>query len=150
RGLNSRHYDSEGMSTHKRTLLDKGVLSEFLIDSYYARKLGVEPTGGSTSNVTFGPGDKSLDEMIASVDKGILVTSFIGGNSNSTTGDYSWGLQGMMIEKGKIGRPVNEMNISGNLIDLWGNLVAMGNDPYEYSSLQRPSMHFTDVNFSGI
>ncbi|MBU8932455.1 MAG: TldD/PmbA family protein [candidate division Zixibacteria bacterium] len=150
RGLGSRHYNGEGMAARKRTLIEKGVLKEFLIDCYYGRKLGVDPTGGSTSNVIFTYGDKSLDDLIAGVSKGILVTSFIGGNTNGTTGDFSWGLIGMLIEDGKIVKPVNEMNISGNLEGLWGNLVAVGNDPYLYSSLRRPSFHFKDVQFAGL
>jgi len=150
RGLGSRHYDREGMVSHRRTIFDKGVLNQYLIDCYYARKLGVDPTGGSMSNVTFEYGDQSLDEMIATIDKGILVTSFIGGNSNPTTGDFSWGLKGMLIEGGKLIKPVSEMNISGNLKDLWSSLVAVGNDPYIYSSFRRPSLHFTNVQFSGI
>ncbi len=150
RGLASRHYDGEGMVARKRTLIEKGVLKEFLIDCYYGRKLEMEPNGGSTSNLILEYGDQSLEEMIKSVTKGILVTSFIGGNSNGTTGDFSWGLQGMLIENGKIIKPVNEMNISGNLIELWKNCVAMGNDPYIYSSLRRPSLHFKEVQFSGL
>lgn len=150
RGLGSKLYNGEGMVTRKRTLIDKGVLQEYLIDCYYARKLGVEPTGSSTSNIVFEYGDKSLDELIKGISKGILVNGFLGGNSNSTTGDYSWGLQGMLIEYGKLVKPINEMNISGNLLDLWANLVEVGNDPYKYSSLLRPSMLFKEINFSGI
>lgn len=150
RGLGSRVYDGEGMTTRKRVLIEKGVLKEYLIDCYYARKLGVDPTGGSTSNIVFECGSKSVDELVADVSKGILVTSMIGGNSNGTTGDYSWGLRGMLIENGKLVKPVNEMNISGNLVELWSNLVAVGNDPYPYSSLARPSLHFKEVQFSGL
>jgi len=150
KGLGSRPYDGEGMASRKRTIIEKGVLKEYLIDCYYGRKLGMEPTGGSMSNVVFGYGDKSLDDLIAQVTKGILVTNFIGGNSNGTTGDYSWGLMGMLIEDGRIVKPVNEMNISGNLTELWGNLVAMGNDPYIYSAMRRPSLYFKDVQFAGL
>lgn len=150
RGLGSRTFDGEGMAARKRTLIDKGVLKEYIIDCYYARKLEVEPTGGSTANLVFELGDKSVDGFIKDVTKGILVTSFIGGNSNGTTGDYSWGIQGMLIENGKLVKPVNEMNISGDLLELWGNLVALGNDPYQYSSMRRPSFHFKDVQFAGL
>lgn len=150
RGLGSFLYNDEGMVSRKRKIIDKGILQEYLIDCYYARKLGVEPTGSSTSNLIFELGDKSLDDLIKGVSKGILVNGFLGGNSNSTTGDYSWGLQGMLIEDGKVVKPINEMNISGNLLDLWMNLVEVGNDPYIYSSMQRPSMHFKEINFSGL
>ena len=138
------------MAAKKRVLIDKGVLKTFLIDNYYARKLGVEPTGGSTSNVVFDYGTRSLDEMVASMKKGILVTSFIGGNANSTTGDFSVGIVGIYVEDGKIVRPVNEMNIAGNQKDLWNQLVEVGNDPYIYSSTRRPSLYFKDIHFSGI
>lgn len=150
RGLNSRHYDGEGISTRNRDLIKNGVLQDYLVDSYYGRKLGWDPTGGSTSNLVFEYGDQSLEEMIKSIAKGIFVTSFIGGNTNSTTGDYSWGLAGHLIENGEIVKPISEMNISGNLIELWNALEAMGNDPYVYSSVRRPSMHFKDIQFSGI
>jgi PmbA protein len=150
KGLGSRPYDGEGIASRKRTIIEKGVLKEYLIDCYYGRKLGMEPTGGSMSNVIFEYGDKSLDELVGQVTKGILVTSFIGGNTNGTTGDFSWGLIGMLIEGGKIVKPVNEMNISGNLTELWGNLVAMGNDPYPYRSMRHPSLYFKDVQFAGL
>ncbi len=150
RGLGSRHYDGEGISTRKRTLIENGVLNEYLVDSYYGRKLGWDPTGGSTSNLVFAHGDQSFEEMIKSISKGILVTSFIGGNTNSTTGDFSWGLAGHLIENGAIVKPISEMNISGNLIELWNKLEAMGNDPYMYSTVRRPSMHFKDIEFSGL
>lgn len=149
-GMGSRHFDGDGMACRKRTLIDRGVLKEFLIDWYYSRKLGVDPTGGSTTNVTFALGDKSLDEMIANTERGILVTSFIGGNSNSTTGDFSYGIIGKLIENGKVVTPVNEMNISGNMTEFWSNLIETGNDPYLYSSMRRPSLRFKDVNFSGV
>ncbi len=150
RGMGSRHYDSEGISTRNRTLVKNGVLQDYLIDSYYGRKLGWEPTGGSTTNLVFEYGDQSLEEIIKSISHGILVTSFMGGNTNGTTGDYSWGVAGQLIENGQIVKPVSEMNISGNLIELWSSLVAMGNDPYMYSSVRRPSMMFKDIKFSGL
>ncbi|UCC45341.1 MAG: TldD/PmbA family protein [Candidatus Zixiibacteriota bacterium] len=150
RGLGSRTFDPEGMATRRRVMIDKGILKEYYINCYYARKLGVEPTGGSTTNTVFEYGDKSVDDLVRLMNRGILVTGMIGGNSNSTTGDYSWGIRGALIEDGRPVKPVYEMNISGNLEGLWGNLVEVGNDPFEYSSLRRPSFYFKDVQFSGL
>ena len=82
--------------------------------------------------------------------RGILVTSFIGGNSNSVTGDFSVGIIGSYVENGKRVKPVNEMNIAGNLTEVLNQLVEMGNDPWIYSSWRRPSMYFRDVQFSGV
>lgn len=127
-----------------------GILLHYYIDDYYGKKLGMEPTTGSFSNLVFEYGSRSLEEMIRDMKKGILVTGFIGGNSNSTTGDFSFGIVGQLIEDGEIIKPINEMNISGNEKDFWNQLIEMGNDPYPYSSTRRPSMVFEGVNFSGI
>jgi PmbA protein len=150
RGLGSRTFDGDGLALKKRAIIDKGVLSDYYIDWYYSRKLGVEPTGGSPTNVVIRPGDRSLEEMIADMEKGILITGFIGGNSNSTTGDFSYGISGFYIEDGKRVKPIAEMNISGKLQDLWSNLVETGNDVWTYSSWRRPSLRFKDVHFSGV
>ncbi len=150
KGLGSRHFDDEGLAAKRRVMIEKGVLREYYIDNYYGKKLGMEPTAGSTSNLTFEYGTRPLEEMVRDIDRGILVTTFIGGNSNSTTGDFSFGIIGQMVEKGEIVKPANEMNISGNSRDFWNRLVEMGNDPYPYSHWRRPSMLFEDVDFSGI
>lgn len=147
--LGSRLYDGEGMAARKRTVIDKGVLKMYFVDTYYGRKLEMEPTTAGTSNVLFAYGDKSLEELVGMMKKGILVSRFIGGNSNGTTGDFSWGIMGMLVEDGKLVKPVNEMNISGNLGDLFSQIEEMGNDPYLYSSMRRPSILFRDVQFSG-
>ncbi len=149
-GMGSRHYDGDGFSARKRTIIDKGVLKEYFVDNYYGKKLGMEPNSGGTSNVVLESGSKSVDEMIASVDKGIYVTGFLGGNSNSTTGDFSYGIVGQLIEGGKIIKSVNEMNISGFLVDLWQGLGEVGNDPYIYSSWRLPTLKFNGVQFSGV
>lgn len=150
KGLASRFFDGEGITTKRRVVIDKGVLRYFFIDDYYGKKLGMEPTTGQPSNVLLECGSRSLDELIAGVHRGILVTSFIGGNSNSTTGDFSFGIVGLLIEDGKVVHPVNEMNISGNMKEFWKQLTEAGSDPYLYSSVRIPSLVFQDVNFSGL
>ena len=149
-GLNSRHYDGEGLASRRLPLFSEGVLQNYYLDTYYGSKLEMAPTTGNSSNLEWKLGSKSQAELIRDVGNGILVTSFLGGNSNSTTGDFSFGISGFMIRDGIKAEPVSEMNISGNLLDLWMNLVEVGNDPYTYSSMQRPSMYFKDINFSGL
>jgi PmbA protein len=149
-GLGSRLFDSEGMAAKRLVMIDKGVLKGYYINWYYGRKLKMEPTTASYSNVVFEYGQKSFDDMVKGMKKGIVVTDFIGGNSNPTTGDFSFGIIGAYYEDGKLIRPVNEMNISGNLLDIWNQLVEVGNDPWEYSAMRRPSMLFTGVQFSGV
>lgn len=148
-GFGSRLYDADGMPARRRVIIDKGILKTYLIDYFWSRKLKVEPTTGGTSNVVYSYGDGSLDEMIAQVEKGILVTSFIGGNYNATTGEFSYGIIGELIQNGKVVQPVNEMNISGKYQDLWMNLAALGNDPYALSANRYPSMWFKEVQFAG-
>jgi PmbA protein len=87
--------------------------------------------------------------MVKDLDRGILVTLTLGGNSNSTTGDFSHGVLGYLVEKGKIVRPVSEMNIAGNHLEFWKRLVEVGRDPYPYSSYLIPTLRFDDVNFAG-
>ena len=149
-GMGSRLYDGEGIVAKSRVMIDKGILKSYYVDNYYGKKLGMEPTTGGPSNIVFDYGTKSMDDMVKEVQKGILVTGFIGGNSNSTTGDFSFGIVGLYVENGKIVKPVNEMNISGNLKEFWNRLAEVGNDPYQYSSWRMPSIYFKDVQFSGI
>jgi len=149
KGLASQIFDNEGLAGKRRVMIEKGVLQHFYVDNYYGRKLGMEPTGGSASNVVFECGRKSVSELTKGIKKGILVNGFIGGNSNPTTGDFSYGIVGLLIENGEIVKAVNEMNISGNGKEFWNQLVAMGNDPYPYSSCMTPSMVFEGVQFSG-
>lgn len=149
RGLGSRVFDGEGYAARRRTLVEGGVLKTFLIGSYYANKMGIEPTGGATGNLIIPPGDKSRDAIIAGVERGVLVTGILGGNSDTTRGDFSHGIQGFAIEKGKLGGPVGEMNVSGDHSKLWDRLVEVGDDPYPWSSLKAPTLVFDGVSVSG-
>jgi PmbA protein len=150
RGLGSRTYDGEGLKARGRTLVDAGSLQSYLIDVYYGRKLEREPTSGSTSNLILTPGEQSLEQLIAGLQRGVLVTGFLGGNSNPATGDFSFGVSGFLIEDGALAHPVSEMNITGSHTKLWHRLAAVGSDPYPYSSRQLPSLLFEDVQFSGV
>lgn len=146
----ARYFDAEGVATQRRSVFDKGVLSTYFIDTYNAKKMGVAPTISSPSLLVLQTGNKKLEELVAGVDKGILVTGFNGGNSNSTTGDFSYGIEGFLIENGKLTQPVSEMNVTGNMVTLWASLVETGNDPRLSSSWRIPSLVFEGVNFSGL
>lgn len=149
-GRGSAYFDNEGMATKKRNIFEAGVLKNYYISWYYAQKMGIPPTNGSTTNLVFQLGTKNQDKMIEELERGILVTGFNGGNCNGTTGDYSYGVEGFLIENGKIVQPISEMNITGNMIDLWSDIGFIGNDAYENSSWQTPSILFNNVDFSGI
>lgn len=150
RGLGSRQYDQEGMAARKRVMIEKGVLKQYYIDNYYGRKLGMEFTSQSPSNITLAYGTRPAAEMIREMKRGILITGFIGGNSNSTTGDFSFGLIGHLVENGQIVAAINEMNITGNMGTLWNQLVEVGSDPWTYSQWRLPSLRFAGLEMSGV
>ncbi len=149
-GLSSRLFDGDGFATKKRTMIDKGVLNEFYVDWYYSRKLGWEPTTGRPSNLIIPPGKRSVKEIMKDLGRGIFITGFIGGNSNSTTGDASIGIIGQLFEDGEPVQAVAEMNIAGNHLEFWNHLAEVANDPWIYSSQRTPSLVFTDVVVSGV
>jgi PmbA protein len=150
RGLGSFPFDDDGFAAQKRIMIEAGVLKEFYIDWYYSRKLGYEPTTGSSSNLIIPPGKRSVAEIMKDLGRGILITGFIGGNSNSTTGDMSIGIVGQLFEKGSPVQAVSEMNMADNHLKLWTRLIEAANDPYPYSSAMLPSLVFRDVVVSGI
>ncbi len=149
RGFGSRLYDSEGIAARPRTLVDAGQVRELYVDTYYGRKIDRPANGGSRSNVVVDPGELGLHELMAQVGTGLLVTSWLGGNADSTTGDFSLGLRGFVVEGGQQAQPVREMNVTGNLVTLFQRLTAVGNDPWPYSSHRVPTLVFDDVQFSG-
>ena len=150
RGLGSRLFDSEGMAARRFPVFERGVLKSYYVDNYYGRKLGMRPTTRGASNLAWKLGDRSRDALLADVKEGILVTGFLGGNSNATTGDFSLGAQGFRVRGGKLAEPVGEMNVSGNHLELWNRLVAVGDDPYPYSASRTPTLVFEGVQFAGV
>lgn len=148
--LGSRLYDGEGVATKEQSIIERGVLKSYYVDTYNSLKLNIEPTIASPSGLCMELGTKNHEELIASIDKGIWVTGFNGGNTNPTTGDFSFGIDGFLIENGKIVKPVSEMNITGNLLTLWSNIIEVGNNPRLNISSQFPSILFSDVSFSGL
>ncbi len=146
----ARYFDGEGIATKRLPVFEDGVLKTYYIDTYSANKLNVAQTIGSPSILTMKQGDKDVNGLIASLQKGILVTGFNGGNCNSTTGDFSYGIEGFLIENGKLTQPVSEMNVTGNMLTLWSDLEEVGNDPRMSSSWRIPSLLFKNVNFSGL
>lgn len=148
-GLASRHFDYEGISARRLPIVEKGILRNYYIDTYYGRKLSMDPTTGSASNVVVELGDKDQAGWMRELGRGILVTGFLGGNSNSSTGDFSAGIAGFLFENGEIVKPVSEMNLAGNHLEFWHKLIGVGNDPYPFSSLRTPSLVFEGITMAG-
>ncbi|HSN92343.1 MAG TPA: TldD/PmbA family protein [Anaeromyxobacteraceae bacterium] len=149
RGFGSRLYDGEGMAARPFPVFERGVLRAYYVDTYYGRKLGRAPTTARVSNLAWTPGPRPLEGLAADAGEAVLVTGFLGGNSNGTTGDFSLGLRGFRVRGGRTAEPVGEMNVSGNHAELWTRLRAVGNDPYPYSPMRTPSLLFDGVHLAG-
>ncbi|MGE0528767.1 MAG: TldD/PmbA family protein [Bdellovibrionales bacterium] len=149
RGLGSRFFDSEGMTAKPFPLIENGILRNYYIDSYYSRKLRTRPTTADMSNLNWKLGQKSQEQLINDVGSGFLIRDFLGGNSNSTSGDFSLGVSGQLIKNGRVGKPFAEMNLSGNHLDFWKRLVAIGNDPFPYNSRRTPTLVFEQAQMAG-
>ena len=129
--------------------MDKGVLQTFLLDAYHARKLERQVTGGSLTNIVVPSGERSWEHILKDHERAIRVTSFLGGNSNATSGDFSFGIRGQLYERGEKVQNIIEMNVAGNLLDLLGRFSEAADDPWLYSSYRVPSLVFEGVQFSG-
>ena len=155
----SRLYDSEGVATKDAPVIKDGTVCQYFINTYFAAKMGIEPTVEDASRPCLMPYMKgkeladgeisvSLKDILQFCRNGILVTGFNGGNTNPVTGDFSFGIEGFAFSKGKITHPVREMLITGNLKDLWNSLIAAGTDARPSSRWQIPSIAFENVSFS--
>lgn len=149
-GLASRQFDGEGIAARRLPIITEGRVDTFYVDTYYGSKIGAPPTSGSPSNQIIVPGARPLASIIGDLDDAILVSGWLGGNSDATSGDFSMGCQGHLVKDGKIGAPVNEMNVTGNLLTLFAALIEVGSDPWPYGSLQAPTLVFEGVQFSGV
>jgi PmbA protein len=130
RALGSVPFDGEGVPTRNNVFVEDGVIQQYVLGSYSARRLGLKTTAnsGGVFNLTIDPTCGGLDEMIKSMGKGLLVTELMGHGVNGLTGDYSRGAAGFWIENGEIQFPVEEITIAGNLKDMYRNITAVGKD----------------------
>lgn len=158
RGLSSRPFDGEGVTGPVLNLIEDGVLTTWLLDGATGRELGFpsngrasrgtgSPSPGST-NVTLMAGTSSRADLIASIDRGLLVTDMIGSGVNGITGDYSRGASGFWIEKGEILFPVSEITVAGNLKDMYARLVAADDLEYRFS-IATPSLMIEGLTIAG-
>ena len=145
----ARMFDSEGVATADRTVIENGVVRHYFVSSYIAAKTGMEATADDVTRACVEP-TCALDwaGLVELCGSGIFVTGFNGGNCNPATGDFSYGIEGMAFENGKITAPVHEMLITGNMKELWSNLVAVGDDARPCMARQVPSLAFRNVDFS--
>ena len=155
----SRLFDTEGVATKDASIIEKGTVKQYFVNTYMSKKMGIVPTVEDMSRPYVMPylkgedlsakeKDVSLEDILKKCSNGILVTGFNGGNCNPATGDFSFGIEGFSFKNGKILHPVREMLITGNIMSLWNNLLAVGTDYRPSARWQTGSLAFEDVSFS--
>ena len=155
----SRAFDGEGLATSKRTIVDNGVLTGWTLDLASAQKLGLQSTGNATRGVSSAPspsswnvaltqGQKTKQDLIRDMGRGLLITSMIGSTINPNTGDYSRGASGFWIENGGIAYPVSELTVAGNLRDMLSRIIP-ANDARTHLSRVVPSLLIEGMTLAG-
>ena len=158
--LGSRPFDGEGLPTRNKTIVERGRLQSYLLDTYSGRKLGMastgnasrsvgEPPGVAPSNFYLAPGMDSPDAIIRSVKQGFYVTELIGFGVNMVTGDYSRGAVGLWIEDGALSYPVEEVTIAGNLKEMFQNIEMVGDDLEMRGRIAAPTIKISQMTVAG-
>ncbi|SPY32399.1 metalloprotease PmbA [Pasteurella canis] len=150
--LASSPFDSEGVRTQSREIIEKGILQTYLLTSYSGKKLGMQSTGhaGGIHNWLVKPNvTGGLQALLRQMGTGLLVTELMGQGVNLVTGDYSRGAAGFWIENGEIQYPVAEITIAGQLKEMLGNLIAVSDDIEHRSNIQTGSILVESLKISG-
>jgi PmbA protein len=159
-GPASRPFDGEGVTQRRRTVVERGVLTTYLLDSYSARRLGMKTTGHAArsmgdapgvapTNFSLEPGPHTPEAIIGSVSNGLYVTELIGFGVNGVTGDYSRGAAGLWIENGELAYPVEEFTIAGNLRDMLRDIEMVGNDLVRRNAVVAPTLKIARMTVAG-
>ena len=151
KAFGSAPFDGEGVATQARDLVRGGVLQGYILDSYSARRLGLETTGnaGGIHNIIVEPGAFGFNELLKEMGTGLVVTQLMGQGVNILTGDYSRGATGFWVEQGEIQYPVEEITIAGNLRDMFQRIVRVGNDVDRRSSVLCGSLLIERMTVAG-
>jgi len=159
-GHGSRPFDAEGLATRRTAVIEDGRLVSYLLDTYSARRLGLATTGNAAravgdapaaapTNLYLAAGGTPPEEIIASIDRGLLVTELIGFGVNPVTGDYSRGAAGLWIEHGAVTHPVEEITIAGNLLEMLRDIDMVGTDLAFRGSIASPTLRVRRMTIAG-
>lgn len=138
-GFGTSPFDGEGIPTRRTVVIENGVLKSYLLNTYTAKKLGLQTTANASrglagtpgigpGNYFLQPGTKTPQQIIGEIKEGLYVTEFLGHGANLVTGDYSRGASGMWISGGELAYPVEEITVAGNLKEMFFNITEIGND----------------------
>jgi PmbA protein len=159
-GFGTSPFDGEGVPTRKTMVIDRGTLNSYLLNTYTAKKLGLQTTGNGArglagtpgigpGNFFVQPGHRSPKQMLADIEEGLYVTEFLGFGVNMVTGDYSRGASGLWISKGEFAFPVEEITVAGNLKDLFFNISEIGNDLEFRGAVACPTIRIDGMTVAG-
>jgi PmbA protein len=159
-GFGSRPFDDEGVAPSVTPVVECGVLQNYLLNSYTARKLNLRTTGNAArgvagppsvgpKNLYLIPGPHSPEEILKAVPSGFYVTELIGFGVNIVTGDYSRGAAGLWIEKGGLTYPVEEVTIAGNLREMLAHIAMIGSDLEFRSAIAAPTLLVEGLTVAG-
>ena len=160
-GPASRPFDGEGVRSSQVTVLEKGVLKNYVCDSYSARRLKLKPTGNagrsyqsvpfiSSSNLHMKAGTSKPEDIIKSVKNGLYLTSVFGQGFNGVTGDLSQGAAGIWIENGELTYPVQEITLAGNLLTMVKNVTMVGDDlSFRFGGTAAPTILISEATIGG-
>jgi PmbA protein len=161
-GAATKPFDGEGVTRRTTSLIKNGVLENFLYDTYCARKDKTYSTGNSSrgsiktpprvgkTNLYIKKGKESFDDLTSQMDKGLLVNEVMGMHTaDPISGDFSVGVNGFLLEKGKKQIPVKGIAISGNIMTLFSRVIGVGSDLRFFDSTGAPSLLIEEMDISG-
>lgn len=159
-GFGTSPFDGEGIPTRRTVVIDRGVLSSYLLNTYTAKKLGLQTTANASrglagtpgigpGNYFLQPGAKTPQEIIAGISEGLYLTEFLGHGVNLVTGDYSRGASGLWISGGELAYPVEEITVAGNLKEIFFNISEVGNDLEFRGAVACPTIRIDGLTVGG-
>ena len=159
-GFGTSPFDGEGVPTRRTVVIENGVLKSYLMNTYTAKKLGLETTANASrglagtpgigpGNYFLQPGSKTPQQIISGIKEGLYVTEFLGHGANLVTGDYSRGASGLWISGGELAFPVEEITVAGNLKELFFNISEIGNDLEFRGSMACPTIRIDGLTVGG-
>jgi len=155
----SRLFDTEGVATSNSPVISRGVVKEYFTNTFMAAKAGFAPTVESVTRPTVMPFSRlspckseqnniNLKDLLRSSGDAVYITAFNGGNCNSATGDFSFGIEGFLIRSGEIAHPIREAVMTSNMLELWNSISAAGNDALPHLGWQIPSLVFENIEIN--
>jgi PmbA protein len=159
-GFGTSPFDDEGVPSRRTVVIERGVLKSYLLNSYTARRLGMETTGNAARGLAGNPGigynnffiqkgSRTAEQIIADIKQGLYVIDLLGFGVNIVTGDYSRGATGIWIENGELTYPVEEITVAGNLQEMLNNISEIGSDLEFRSAISCPTLRIDGMTIAG-